>query len=150
MRKAILLFTVAFLLSAGAQAQENKTQEKCDSCKVEKRDSCVCTEHCPSCKNAKCNMKKSKVKFMAHTLPLPLDSTCCNKCKENAPTKGIQKVAKKKNKIPRNGTVSIYSAGCFGGHDSLYHVYKDSFNTIKPFIQDCLKVNKNTCQNDSI
>lgn len=92
MKRTIVLMVTALILSVGAQAQENKTTKKCGSCKVEKKDSCTNTKQCPFCKDLEREKKLAKIKGAARTLPLPLDSVGCDKCKKNAPNKGVQKV----------------------------------------------------------
>lgn len=95
MKRAFWFSTFILLLSIGSmQAQSKKEKGKCDSCKVEKRDSCKSMKVCPFCKDVEREKKLAKIKGAAHTLPLPLDSTRCDKCKKNTPNKGIQKISR--------------------------------------------------------
>ena len=90
--KRIVLIVSAVVLSMSVQAQENKSSMNRDSCKVEKQDSCSSMKHCPFCKDVERERKLAKVKGAGRTLPLPLDSIRCNKCRKMTPNKGIQRI----------------------------------------------------------
>ncbi len=92
MKRIVLLLVTAVMLTVGVQAQEKKASNGCTSCKVEKKDSCS-SGACPFCKDVERERKLAKVKGAGRTLPLPLDTTRCEKCRKNAPNKGIKKIS---------------------------------------------------------
>ncbi|MBQ3698654.1 MAG: hypothetical protein II886_01985 [Prevotella sp.] len=56
-------------------------------------------------------------------------------CYSVASNKNKKKKVKKLGDTPkRKGVIGI--GDCFGGHDSLYYVYKDSFQTLKPYVPE--------------
>lgn len=93
MKTTVLLVFTALLLSFGVQAQDAPKMNTCTIFKVEKKDSCDSVKHCSFCKDIAREKKLAKVKGLGRTLPLPLDSSGCSKCKKNAPSKGNQKIS---------------------------------------------------------
>lgn len=91
MNRIVLPILSAIVFSMGVQAQESISSVD-DSCKIEKQDSCSSMKHCPFCRDAEREMKLAKVKGMGRTLPLPLDSTRCDKCRKMTPNRGTQKI----------------------------------------------------------
>ena len=58
--------------------------------------------------------------------------------KQGTPVKGKKLSRKERKKLMKEMVVVSAVPDCYGGHDSIYHVYKDSFNTIKPLRKDTL------------
>lgn len=59
--------------------------------------------------------------------------------KQGTPVK-VKKPSKKQRKELAKKMVAVSAVpDCFGGHDSAYHAYKDSFTTIKPLRKDSIK-----------
>ena len=62
-----------------------------------------------------------------------------SKIETTTPVK-VKKLSKKESKelMSKNTGGVLTVPDCFGGHDSTYHAYKDSFNTIKPLCKDSI------------
>lgn len=95
MKRTFYLMAFSLLFTIGVQAQSKIVKQKSNSCFAEKKDSCSTERQCPFCKDVEREKKMAKIKGYARTLPLPLDSTLCDKCKKHVPQKGTQRISNK-------------------------------------------------------
>lgn len=58
-----------------------------------------------------------------------------------------QKNSFKSRTIPKGG--GMIPSGCFSGHDSAYIVYKDSFDTLRPLVQDSADTKEKISRNNA-